>query len=163
MKIELLQLLKHEGATVSLEDVSFSPEELELSREDAVLSEPVTVTGSFVNLGSDVISFDARGTYLLQLECARCLKRFSRRYPFEIHEIFREKEDWENFLADGLIDVTAIVREGILFGMESRYLCREDCKGLCPQCGQDLNEGACRCEPEPDPRLSVLKTLLKDE
>lgn len=162
MKIELLQLLKHEGAAVQLCDAVFSPEELEIDGEDVVLAEPVTLCGEFINRGSDVIEFSAECSYLLNLRCARCLKQFVRRFPCSIHEVFREPEDWEDFLADGLIDVTAIVRHAILLGMETRYLCKEDCKGLCAKCGQDLNEGSCGCQEEIDPRLSVLKQLLKD-
>ncbi len=162
MKIELLQLLKHEGAAVTLQEAVFSPEELDIDGEGVALKEAVSVNGSFVNLGSDVIQFSAKCNYVLKLECARCLKEFSRSFPCSIHEVFREPEDWEDFLTDGLIDVTAIVRHGILLGMDSRYLCREDCKGLCAKCGHDLNEGPCGCEEEIDPRLSVLKQLLKD-
>ena len=163
MKIELLQLLKHEGTAVPLRNVEFSPEQLEIDGDDAALAEPVVISGEFTNLGSGVISFHAEGTYMLKLQCARCLREFSRRFPCVIQEVFREPEDWEDFLTDGMIDVTAIVRHGILLSMEPRYLCREDCKGLCPQCGQDLNQDPCRCEPETDPRLSVLKQLLKDD
>ena len=162
MKIELLQLLKHEGSAVPLENVDFSPEELDLDGNGVALQKEVTVNGTFVNLGSDVIQFSAECDYELSLQCARCLKEFSRSFPCSIHEVFREPEDWEDFLTDGLIDVTAIVRHGILLGMESRYLCREDCKGLCAKCGHDLNEGPCDCQEDLDPRLSVLKQLLKD-
>ena len=48
-----------------------------------------------------------------------------------------------------------------MLNMDSRLLCREDCKGLCFRCGKDLNEGPCGCQAEADPRLAVLKTLLK--
>lgn len=162
MKIELLQLLKNEGATAELKDTVFSPEELEIDGEDISLKKAVTVNGRFINMGSDVIQFSATCNYELDLQCARCLKKFSRVFPCAIDEIFREPEDWEDFLTDGMIDVTAIVRHGILLGMDFRYLCREDCKGLCAKCGHDLNEGPCDCEEEIDPRLSVLKQLLKD-
>ena len=48
--------------------------------------------------------------------------------------------------------------------MEMAVLCREDCKGLCPHCGKDLNEGPCGCEPRQiDPRLEALKKLLPPE
>lgn len=163
MKIELQQLLKGEGARVQLQEAEFTPEELEIDRADAILSEPVVLSGEFVNLGGGVIELKAKGSYVLKLECARCLKEFTRRFPCEIREVFREPEDWEDFLTDGLIDVTEIVRYALVLGMESRYLCRPDCKGLCARCGKDLNEGACGCEKEIDPRLSVLKELFKDE
>lgn len=163
MKIELLQLLKQEGAVTELKEIVFSPEELDIDGEDVFLKEPVVVNGSFVNLGSDVIQFSAECSYTLDLQCARCLKKFSRTFPCSIHEIFREKEDWDGFLEDGWIDVTAMIRYSILSGMEFRYLCREDCRGLCSGCGCDLNEETCSCEKETDPQMAVLKQLLKDE
>ena len=44
--------------------------------------------------------------------------------------------------------------------MDSKLLCSEDCQGLCPRCGADLNEGPCQCKPEIDPRLAVLQQFL---
>ena len=46
--------------------------------------------------------------------------------------------------------------------MDSRFLCREDCKGLCPKCGKDLNDGPCKCGEDQDPRLAVLAQLLEN-
>ena len=53
-----------------------------------------------------------------------------------------------------------LVREQILLGVPSYPLCREDCAGLCPRCGQDLNRGRCECDTAPvDPRLAKLKSI----
>lgn len=58
------------------------------------------------------------------------------------------------------IDLDPIVREQVLLALPASVLCREDCKGLCPQCGQNLNEAECGCERKVvDPRLAVLKTI----
>lgn len=58
------------------------------------------------------------------------------------------------------IDLDPIVREQVLLALPVSVLCRDDCKGLCPQCGQDLNEAECGCERKVvDPRLAVLKTI----
>ena len=47
--------------------------------------------------------------------------------------------------------------------METKFLCSEDCKGLCPRCGKNLNLGPCGCRKEPDPRFAVLEQLLDKE
>jgi uncharacterized protein len=61
---------------------------------------------------------------------------------------------------DDSIDVDEMVREQILLALPSRQLCREDCKGLCPTCGEDLNTQSCNCEQqEIDPRWSALAAL----
>ena len=52
-----------------------------------------------------------------------------------------------------------VVREQVLLSLPSRTLCREDCKGLCPRCGQNLNLGACTCNPTADPRWNALQGL----
>jgi DUF177 domain-containing protein len=56
--------------------------------------------------------------------------------------------------------LTPLVREQVLLALTDRPLCREDCRGLCPQCGANLNEKVCGCAVEKlDPRLSVLRAL----
>lgn len=58
------------------------------------------------------------------------------------------------------IDLDPIVREQVLLALPMDTLCKEDCKGLCAQCGQNLNEAQCKCDPKPiDPRLSALKNI----
>ena len=58
--------------------------------------------------------------------------------------------------------LTALVSEDAYLAIPYRMLCREDCKGLCPRCGKNLNEGPCGCSAPGDPRLAVLAQLLED-
>ena len=80
----------------------------------------------------------------------------------EQHELQAEDLNIAVFDGEG-IELDDLVREELLLALPVNVLCREDCKGLCPQCGQDLNLGSCECEPEVDARLSVLKALLQNE
>jgi uncharacterized protein len=65
---------------------------------------------------------------------------------------------------NGKIDLEPFIREEMILAIPIGPLCSEDCKGLCPICGEDLNESSCSHEELPvDPRLSVLKTLLSGE
>jgi uncharacterized protein len=60
-----------------------------------------------------------------------------------------------------VLDLTEVVRQAIFLAIPMSPVCRADCAGLCPQCGQNLNEGQCHCVSEVvDPRLEVLKQLL---
>ena len=61
------------------------------------------------------------------------------------------------------IDLDDVLETCFVLDMEQKSLCREDCKGLCPRCGKNLNEGPCSCEKELDPRLAALASLLEDE
>ena len=66
-----------------------------------------------------------------------------------------------SFFAGPGVDVADVAREQILLALPMQPLCRPDCRGLCPRCGANLNQGACDCAPEADPRWSALKTLRK--
>ena len=76
-------------------------------------------------------------------------------------------KDEEEFIvcADDTLDLAPLVTEDILLELPTRILCREDCKGLCPKCGTNLNESTCDCnqDAEVDSRLSVLLTLLDQD
>lgn len=105
--------------------------------------------------------------YTLKMPCDRCAEEFARDYHKEFsHILVRELESEED--ADELIpvpeeelDLERLVLEDLLLDMPGQFLCREDCKGLCPKCGKNWNEGPCGCyEPEVDPRLEVLRQLL---
>ena len=65
--------------------------------------------------------------------------------------------------ADGKVDLGDLARTMFILGMDTKTLCSEDCKGLCPGCGADLNLGPCSCKKEADPRLAVLAKLLENK
>ncbi len=100
----------------------------------------------------------------LQLECARCLELFAQPIEFRLEETFRppsEKETDSPLRMDGTLNLTQPLREYILLAIPMRPLCRPDCRGLCSQCGHNLNQGPCECLQEVvDPRLAMLKQLL---
>lgn len=99
--------------------------------------------------------------------CARCLapvrETFSVEIDFPIETVPTESEE-ETVLAEGQkIDLTEISQETVSIHLPMRLLCREDCKGLCPKCGKDLNDGSCDCPKEEiDPRLAGLADFFKD-
>jgi len=113
----------------------------------------------------------------VELSCNRCLKEFELPMHVNFEEQFYPTVDVvsglplapfdenEIFPIDARhhVDLTEAIRQNLLIELPMVVVCKEDCKGLCPQCGQDLNLGPCECEPEVDARLSVLKTLLQNE
>ena len=95
--------------------------------------------------------------------CDRCGKRFDSVKKMELHALLTdgETDDPEAFCLDGdKIDLEEVVSTLYVLDMETKFLCSEDCKGLCPKCGADLNLGPCNCKKETDPRLAVLEQLL---
>jgi uncharacterized protein len=100
-------------------------------------------------------------------ECVRCLEPFRQHLQIPIEEQFalmpgpHAADPLYVVEQDGAIDLTWPMREQLQLSLPIQPLCRPDCRGLCPQCGKNLNEGSCDCTDESiDPRLASLKTLL---
>ena len=74
-----------------------------------------------------------------------------------------EDSDEIVLLEDGQVDAGELAREAFILEMDTKTLCPEDCKGLCPRCGADLNLGPCSCKKDVDPRLAVLAKLLENK
>jgi uncharacterized protein len=173
MRIEV-ENLKEKAETFSHE---YAPEEVELGEEAARLVSAAEVQGGASRKGEEV---RVRGTIKTEVEllCDRCLA--PRRAPLEVEFDARfipqsaaaGAEENVELLADDLgvaayegdsIDLDELVREQIVLALPSRNLCREDCKGLCPQCGSDLNAGHCDCaRGETDPRWAALADWKKE-
>ncbi|WP_376792441.1 DUF177 domain-containing protein [Thermoflexus sp.] len=113
----------------------------------------------------------ASGTISTQVhtQCARCLEPVAFPMTFEFEEAFFLSPvdiPGETFYAvtdDGYLFLTAPLREHVLLNIPLRVLCRPDCRGLCPECGQNLNEGECGCVREPDPRWAALEAFRRSE
>ncbi len=99
-------------------------------------------------------------------ECARCLKTFDQQLKWDMTELyaFNEKSVSESGLIvpeDAQIDLAPLIRDYALLEIPISPLCRPDCKGLCPVCGQDLNVRDCGHRPHEDESpFSQLKKLL---
>ena len=87
--------------------------------------------------------------------CDRCLTQSTANQVHEFEEEFDKAE-----AVDDMLDVTELLRDELLAGQPMKNLCKADCKGLCPVCGANLNEGDCGCDKFiVDPRLAALKNF----
>ncbi len=171
MIFNVAQLMKSPVGTTFASDIEESQITLD---EELKLAGPLSghVRMRRVNQG---LLVDGWVDLKLEQSCTRCLKQFEqpmhvtfeeRFYPtvdvltgaplppIEEDEVFPINEHHE-------LDLTEAVRQNVLLALPMAVLCREDCAGLCPQCGHDLNTGPCECKPEVDTRLNILKTLLE--
>ena len=103
----------------------------------------------------------------LHCQCDRCTREFDMpvNIPLEygLAAELEDEEDPDYFLLNGdELDIDDLLESGYILNMDMQFLCRDDCKGLCPRCGADLNDGPCGCKAESDPRLAVLEQLLDD-
>lgn len=150
--------------------------ELDLADRDFKLSRPVVVHGRVDRIGAEMRLRGSLET-VLQRPCDRCLKDVDLPIdlPFDLIYVAADKENQRTgeieLTADDLgisvyendqIDLDEMVVEQLELSLPFRLLCQEDCRGLCPQCGADLNTEACDCQPLIDPRWEAL-VAVKEE
>jgi DUF177 domain-containing protein len=134
---------------------------------DPVPSEAVRVTGRLSTAGAGRFYWHSRIAGSAVLPCRRCLAPTSVAVNDEAHLIFAEAgadepddPDVHTFDPHGKeLDLRPAVRELWLLNAPAFVLCREDCLGLCPSCGTDLNAGPCGCPPTHDARWNALHKL----
>ena len=157
---------------------SYAPGELELEDE---LTRPVSETKIEGRASKRREQVRLRGTVNASVEvrCDRCVApvRIPVSADFDVtyvpEEVLTTEAEATELQADDLtfatyegdeLDLDELAREQLLLALPARHLCREDCKGLCPTCGEDLNAEACHCEAqETDPRWAALAALKKSD
>ncbi|MBQ5739205.1 MAG: DUF177 domain-containing protein [Oscillospiraceae bacterium] len=127
--------------------------------------EPVLVVGEVVNIAG-MLRLQMKLDTTLSCVCDRCGAPFEKEFSHACEYLLAEElEDEDNdeilLLEAGTIDLGDLSLETFVFNMDTKTLCKEDCKGLCSGCGADLNYESCRCKKEIDPRLAVLQKLLE--
>ncbi|MEW6082955.1 MAG: DUF177 domain-containing protein [Bacillota bacterium] len=137
--------------------------------EDAGFSGPVDIQVRLLNTGEGIVAgFHVRAG--CELPCSRCTRDTGVSLDMEFSEEYRQEgtvgdEDSPYLTYDGdVIDLTEAVRQNLLLNLPMKVLCREDCAGLCPQCGADLAQGPCSCgQAGEDERWETLKQLKGTE
>ncbi len=131
-----------------------------------VKSDPLEL--SITNMGEGKLELSGHITVTLADTCARCLTdvevpvEASFVYTVVKPDGFHEPSDDEMIFMDGFnLDVPALINNELLMSLPMKVLCREDCKGLCPVCGTDLNHGSCGCDTfVPDPRMAAIMDVF---
>jgi uncharacterized protein len=154
---------------------TFEPAVFEPPDEDYRVAAPVRLSMDIVQAGNDVFRVTGRVATRLELGCGRCLEPYeiAVEAPFELryvpqaensgdgeHEI-GEDDLTTAYYRDGVLDVNELLREQFQLALPMKPLCRAECRGLCSECGTNLNRASCTCNPRwEDPRLAALKGLL---
>ena len=138
---------------------------------DASFPSPMKVLGDITNTAGYMrmrvsLSVDYESA------CARCLTPISGSFTLDLEktvaprdvleDLPEEKLDDYVIIDDGFLDMDEQLKEQLELEFPSRFLCHEDCQGLCQKCGKNLNDGECGCEKkEIDPRLAPLQKILE--
>jgi DUF177 domain-containing protein len=171
--------IRIDDITAEAKEIAFAESESETNRvlaqgpiREYRLEGPISVTVSFYRAGTELFFSGDLRTQTLAV-CARCTEEFEAENDRPFRFVLSPKavgydvdsalqgDDLEFSLYEGEdIDLSPLIREQILLALPTRPLCREDCRGLCPQCGANLNLGPCGCRAETgDPRLEAIRSL----
>ena len=174
----LLDLSKLHGRRDHFER-TFQPSVFEPRDADYRVAAPVELSMDLEKAGPGVFRVTGRVETTLQLECSRCLDefdvpmnaRFELRYvpqpeagASDTEREIDEDDLTTSFYREGTLDVVEMLREQFQLALPMKPLCAQSCRGLCPECGANLNRTECGCQPKwEDPRLALLKGLLNRE
>jgi uncharacterized protein len=168
MIIDLSSILKDIGGAIDvcgkaeLEDTDFLGEEF-------VFPDGLTINGKITNNTKSLhLTADVSGK--VKVHCARCMEEIEEPVSFKISEFLVSEEqatdsddDDAVVFSDDKIDIDELIINNFLLNSSGKYLCSEDCKGLCPSCGKNLNHGECNCSDDSiDPRWAALAEIIKN-
>lgn len=167
MFVNLSDALTLQGKTVRFE-VQTEPDHFEgvYGSFDITEKSPVSLTAVNTKTGEAKVEGSVRLTFATR--CDRCLVDVPTTLDLQFERVVTapdagaEGEDSRQFMKGYQLDVDALVQNEIFVNWPVKILCKEDCRGICPKCGQNLNMGECGCDTfVPDPRMAVLKDIFE--
>lgn len=146
MLIDVKSISRSRGASLTIETET-DPEEMSSTLKEYWLTRPLIFNGTLQNGGEGVMNLEGRIRTTYNGECARCLTQVEVAVDLPLSEIYRlsdlagAEDDAESYrYNDTVIDLSQAIRDNLVLAMPIRLLCREDCRGLCPVCGVNLND-----------------------
>lgn len=168
MIIDLSNVLKYEGAKIEF-DSYLDIKEVDFVGDKYRFLKPIQVRGSVYKSG-EPLQLTAQVSGAMNVNCYRCMRDVQKDFSFQMDEVLVNDDSYDTEDSEAIrfygnqIDITEIVINNVLMNISMKHLCSQECKGLCQQCGVDLNEKDCKCSSEViDPRMEVLKKLLNNK
>jgi uncharacterized protein len=134
---------------------------VQLRLGDTTIDGSMTVTGRVVGL-IDAVRAEFTASATAHFACTRCLTEWEDTVSVSAEQYFRQTPDEDGYgIVEGQVDVSGPAQDELALGLPAAPLCREDCLGLCPTCGTDLNTDPCGGHgEEPDSPFAALKDLF---
>lgn len=137
--------------------------------DEITFTKPVSINGRLYRLEDDVVFFSGSFSTEIKTACARCLTPVVEDFDVDFDEVVYadggKEEDYDLFIEDvsEQLDLELFLINMLELKLPLTFLCDEDCKGLCPECGTNLNTSQCNCnENQIDERFAMLKNLFPD-
>lgn len=166
MKIDLTNLFNGNEKQVSI-DYTVDMSDLIYSTYTPI-KDGVNVKGRLF-MKADVVFLDIVISFVFIGFCDRCAEELTKNISFSVKKVVVEKLQNENddddyiVVSNRVLDLDELVNEEVALNLPSKILCSDDCKGLCPKCGANLNISKCDCKSDVDPRMAALLQLLDEE
>ena len=167
MLLDLKRLFANDDECIKL-DAEFDFSDIEFSGVFPIKA-PVRITGEILSK-TGIVNLSATITAEYEADCDRCgvLSKKVHTIPVKntiVTELANGNDNDEMLvLQDMKLDLHELTLTEVVLNIPIKHLCRDDCKGICQDCGKNLNEGDCNCSKESvDPRLQILKDLLSGE
>lgn len=172
MYIDIGEIRKTDGQTFHF-DLTVELPPLDVDNSEICFEKPLSISLDIRSTGKELI-FTGKIKGDTQLVCNRCLERYGFCLDTDFKEEFCHASDLDEFREEGRntddihvfegnrINLEDIIRESVLLSIPMKSVCDEDCRGLCPVCGKNLNKDNCGCEiTTVDPRLADLKKYFE--
>lgn len=173
MFINLTDVLTSEDEVLTMQ-VETEMTEVSVGREKYRILDKSPVRFTFTNIGKDAAAIEGCAEFTFAMNCDRCLKpleeKLTLRFSGEVHspDAVRDQydeadaeDDDQSFMEGYQLNVEDLLNNEIMINWPRKVLCKPDCKGICMQCGKDLNTGDCECDTfVPDPRMAVIKDIF---
>lgn len=141
-----LRKLKRSGKDWEEFYFEYSPETELIDIPNAKLALPVKVQGTFTISGEHSAIVEGEVVYTIKGECTRCLEQTEREYITEFYEQVEENNPDGYELKNDTVDLSKLVEDAVALSVPVSFLCKEDCKGICVDCGTNLNHAECKCK-----------------
>ena len=173
MFINLTDVLTSEDEVLTMQTET-EMTEVSIGRETFRILEKSPVRFTFTNTGKGRAAIDGWAEFTFAVNCDRCLKPMEEKLTLQIsrevhspdtaQDLYDEadaEDDDQSFMEGYQLNVEDLLNNEIMINWPRKVLCKPDCKGICMQCGKDLNTGDCECDTfVPDPRMAVIKDIF---
>ncbi len=141
-----LKKLKRSGKEQSDFFFLYEPQENLIELPDAKVVNPVRVNGTIFLTGEHSAFVEGQVNFVIQGNCTRCLSATEKEYLLDFEENVEHDNPDGYELKNDMVDLSKIVDDLIMINSPVAFLCKDDCKGICFNCGENLNESQCKCK-----------------